>query len=114
MRLGAIAGAASLLLFGPMMPVDAQLISSDRWNGFYAGINTGGAALGASGPLNWTECSATLGGCSTTAAGGSQGLSQSFKPSGLIGGAQAGYNWRVSPKWTVGIETDFDGARASR
>jgi outer membrane immunogenic protein len=113
MRLGAIAGAASLLLLGPTMPVDAQLISSDQWNGFYAGINTGGVALGASGPLNRTECSTTVGGCSPTAAGGSQGSSQSFKPSGLIGGAQAGYNWQVSPKWTVGIETDFDGVRAS-
>ena len=94
-----------------MMPVEAQLISSDQWNGFYAGINTGGAAFGASGPLNRTECFATTGGCGAAAAGGSQG--SPFKPSGLIGGAQAGYNWQVSPKWTVGIETDFDGARAS-
>jgi outer membrane immunogenic protein len=96
-----------------MMPVEAQLISSDQWNGFYAGINTGGAALDASRPLNWTECFATVAGCGPSASGGSQGSSQSFKPSGLIGGAQAGYNWQVSPKWTVGIETDFGGARAS-
>ena len=112
MRLSAIAGAASLLLCGPMMPVEAQLISSDQRNSFYAGINTGGAALGASGPLNRTECFATAARCGPSATGGSQGSSQSFKPSGLIGGAQAGYNWQVSPKWTVGIETDFDGAHA--
>ena len=113
MRLSAIAVAASLLLCGPIMPVEAQLISPDQWNGFYAGVNTGGAALGASRPLNRTECFATVAGCGPPAIGGSQGSSQSFKPSGLIGGAQAGYNWQVSPKWTVGIETDFDGARAS-
>jgi outer membrane immunogenic protein len=101
------------LLFGPLTPVEAQLISSDPWNGFYAGINTGWVALGASGPLNRSECFRTVGGCGPPAAGGSQGTPQSFKPSGLIGGAQAGYNWQVSPKWTVGIETDFDGARAS-
>jgi outer membrane immunogenic protein len=114
MRLGAIAGAASLLLFGLLTPVEAQLISSDQWNGFYAGINTGGAALGGSGPLNRTECFGSIGGCGPSAGGGSQGSSQLFKPSGLIGGAQAGYNWQVSPKWTLGIETDFDAARASR
>jgi outer membrane immunogenic protein len=96
-----------------MLPVEAQLISSNQWNGFYAGINTGLAALAGSGPLNRTECFAAVGGCGPSAAASSQGSSQSFKPSGLIGGTQAGYNWQVSPKWTVGIEADFDGARAS-
>ena len=32
----------------------------------------------------------------------------SFKFSHLLGGLQLGYNWQFSPKWLVGIETDFD------
>jgi outer membrane immunogenic protein len=114
MRHRAVAGAALLSLFGHMIPADAQLISSDQWNGFYAGINTGGVALSAPRPQKPNGCFATVGGCGASAPGGSEGSSQSFKPSGLIGGAQAGYNWQVSPKWSVGIETDFDGARVNR
>ena len=110
----AVAGAASLLLLGHMIPADAQLISSDQWNGFYAGGNAFGVALGASGPLKPTGCYTTVSGCGPSASGSSEGSSPSFKPSGVIGGAQAGYNWQVSPKWTVGIETDFDGSRVSR
>src|SRR5215469_8680582 len=109
MRHKAVAGAASLLLFGHIIPADAQLISSDQWNGFYAGINTGGVALGAADPLKPTGCLTNAGGCDPSAVDGSKRSSQSFKPSGLIGGAQTGYNWQISPKWTVGIETDFDG-----
>jgi outer membrane immunogenic protein len=91
------------------------MIRSDQWNGFYAGIDTGGVALGASGPSHVTGCLATVVGCTPTVGGADepQGSSRFFKPSGLIGGAQAGYNWQVAPKWTVGIEADFDGSRVS-
>ena len=113
MRLRTVAGAASLLLIGLMIPAGAQVIGPDQRDGFYAGINTGGASLGASGPLHPTGCFAAVGGCapSVGGAGALQDSSQSFRPSGLIGGAQAGYNWQVSGNWTVGIETDFNGAR---
>jgi len=105
-------GSVMSVLFGSVMSADAQLISSDQWNGFYAGINTGAAGLGTSSSSNPTECFAALRGCGPSATGGSRDWSQSFKPSGLIGGVQAGYNWQIAPKWTVGIETDFGGSSA--
>jgi outer membrane immunogenic protein len=112
MRLETVAGAAALLIFGSMLPAGAQALSSDQWNGFYAGVNGGGVSLNASGPLN-LGCLAAVGGCGLSANGASalHNSSQSFKPTGLIGGAQAGYNWQVLPKWTVGVETDFNGSR---
>jgi outer membrane immunogenic protein len=34
------------------------------------------------------------------------------KPSGFVGGVQAGYNWQTGP-WVFGIEGDFQGSGAS-
>jgi outer membrane immunogenic protein len=36
--------------------------------------------------------------------------SQSVKPKGVIGGAQIGYNWQLSPNWVAGLEADIQGA----
>jgi len=33
--------------------------------------------------------------------------STSLKPTGFIGGVQAGYNWEFEPHWVVGLEADF-------
>jgi hypothetical protein len=105
MRLGTVAGAVALLLSGVTIPASAQAVSSDQFSGFYAGVSSGGAATGGSSRLN----------LSAGGIGDSQSPSQSFRQSGLIGGAQAGYNLPISSsKWTVGIETDFDGSRVGR
>ena len=104
-------GAAALLL-GSIVPATAQMMPGGAWNGFYAGVNVGGGWLDASGTLTPTGCFATVGGCGPNAGGGgaSRSFSRSFSPSGVIGGAQAGYNWQVSPSVVLGLETDFNGS----
>lgn len=39
--------------------------------------------------------------------------SVSIRANGFIGGAQAGYNWQISPTWLAGLEADFSGANIS-
>ncbi len=36
--------------------------------------------------------------------------SHSQRMSGIIGGAQLGYNYRIGPMWVMGFETDFQGS----
>jgi outer membrane immunogenic protein len=113
MRFRAIAGTAALLAL--TAPATAQMMPGGAWQGFYAGVNIGGAWLDASATLSPTGCFQTVGGCGLAAGGGtgSRGFSRSISPSGVIGGAQAGYNWQFSPSWLVGLETDFDGTGLS-
>ena len=67
-----------------------------NWNGFYAGVNVGGA---------WdTESLHQTG----IAAG--PGLNASIKSSGAAGGGQLGFNWVAAPNWLLGIEADVSGS----
>lgn len=110
MRMRTVAEAAVLLL-GTIASATAQMIPGGPWQGFYTGLNIGGAWLDANGTLSPTGCFATVGGCGLTAGGGaSRSFSRSFNASGPLGGIQAGYNWQVSPQWVLGLETDFDGS----
>ncbi|MFI4960767.1 MAG: outer membrane protein [Hyphomicrobiales bacterium] len=107
--LGSIAliGSAAAADMPVKMPVKAPIVVYDPWVGLYAGVNIG---------YSWGNWSATnqqfvppLGIFnfeSTTA---------SPKVNGILGGVQAGYNWRVAPQWILGIEGDaqITGEKAS-
>jgi outer membrane immunogenic protein len=60
------------------------------WTGFYVGLNLGGG---------WQERNNNNWGWG----GGSS------SNGGIVGGAQIGYNYQLSPMFVVGVETDFQG-----
>ena len=68
-----------------------------NWAGFYLGGNLGSATGRDRSSLNLIAAPA--------------GLLDSFNlaPDGIIGGAQAGYNWQVA-NWVLGLEADFQGS----
>ena len=63
------------------------------WSGFYGGVHFGGA---------WNHRDATIFQEST----GIPRASGSTNSSGPVGGAQAGFNYAVTPNWITGIEAD--------
>jgi outer membrane immunogenic protein len=63
------------------------------WTGFYIGVNGGGA---------WSNDAVSY-----TQLGTTGSASASFSDKSAIGGAQAGFNWRLGPM-VVGVEADFD------
>jgi outer membrane immunogenic protein len=69
------------------------------WTGFYVGLN-GGYSFGQA--------------RSTAFAGTAGEVDVSRRVNGWLGGAQAGYNWQVSPSWLLGVEADLQitGERA--
>jgi len=111
-----VALAADLPVKAPPPPVVV-----DMWTGWYIGANVGG---------DWgrdkISSDGTPGFCSTTAANcitfpnGSSILSAnaatfntSLNRSGVIGGGQIGYNWKVNNA-VVGVEFDFQGKSDSK
>ena len=72
----------------PMVPVF-------NWNGFYAGVNLGGAWAS-----DTVVQSSVAGPFSST----------TVNSSGVVGGGQFGFNWIAIPNWLVGIEADVSGA----
>jgi outer membrane immunogenic protein len=104
MSLG-LAQAADMPLKAPVYKAP-NAVPYDPWTGFYLGGNLG---------YSWGNADTTTsvapftqdpfpfvfpGGISST----------STKPSGVIGGGQIGYNWRLAPQWIGGIEADFQGS----
>jgi outer membrane immunogenic protein len=74
-----------------------------NWSGWYVGINGGGA---------WSSSeSDTFSGAGPFApfffASNEFPTSLSSSSKGGFGGLQTGYNWRLSPSWLVGVETDI-------
>jgi outer membrane immunogenic protein len=67
-------------------PSAAPVYAAASWTGVYIGLHGG---------YGW-------GNLHTAAAGATTDLD----PGGAFGGFQTGYNWRVSPNWVIGAETD--------
>lgn len=65
-----------------------------NWNGLYAGVNLGGA---------WANVNSNY-----TLTGLVFDPSGSMSIGGVVGGAQAGYDWQAAD-WVLGLETDFQG-----
>lgn len=81
----------------PVLPIPPAF----TWTGFYVGVNAGYGFKSAT--SRFTD--ATYG---TVTGGGNGG--------GIVGGAQAGYNYQFTPGsgFVVGLETDFQGAGFAR
>jgi outer membrane immunogenic protein len=94
--LAAAASAASADL--PAAPARAApAVPYYNWNGFYAGVNVGGAWDTDS--LHQTPLLVTGPGTRVT-----------LESSGVAGGGQLGFNWVAVPNWLLGIEADVSGA----
>jgi outer membrane immunogenic protein len=68
------------------------------WTGFYLGGNFG---------YSWGTDDVSATGLAIEDFSLPANGSTSLKPTGFIGGLQAGYNWEFAPHWVVGLETDF-------
>jgi outer membrane immunogenic protein len=90
------AAGADLVPVQKAPPVTVQTFS---WSGFYAGLNVG---YGVGRSDNSEDLVA-----------GVNNSHQRFTvgPAGWLAGAQAGYNWLLSPNWVVGIEGDWQWTR---
>ena len=77
-------------------PVPVAVPTAFSWTGFYFGGDFGGSYASTS------IASATTG-----------WASRSVNPTGLMGGAYAGYNYQVSPNFVAGVEGDFQGNHSS-
>jgi outer membrane immunogenic protein len=87
---------ATLLVAGQALAAD----SAFNWNGFYAGLNVGGA---------WTSNSVNV----NTPTGSFGFGAPNLDASGVVGGGQIGYNWQCG-WWLLGIETDFQGSSLNK
>ena len=71
-----------------------------NWSGFYAGVNLGGG---------WSHTSAAQ---QQVDSGFGVVVGQDIVPvkgTGLVGGAQVGYNMQLTPLFVAGVEADFSG-----
>jgi outer membrane immunogenic protein len=79
------------------LPVKAPLLPPyDPWNGWYVGANIGGSFGQARDNSTFGQNHIAF--SSTTA-----------NLNGVVGGAQFGYNWHVSPVWLLGFEANIEG-----
>jgi outer membrane immunogenic protein len=100
-----IASAADMPAKAPIYKAPVMVI--DPWVGPYVGVNIG---------YSWGNWNAT-----NTQAVGPLGVfnfestTANPKVNGILGGVQAGYNWRLAPQWIWGIEGDIQitGEKAS-
>src|SRR5262245_18208979 len=100
-----VLAAVSALVLGALpaaaadMPVKAPpLIAAYNWTGGYVGLNLG---------YSWGSATTTITGAAPFTPSPTD---FGAKPSGFIGGFQAGYNWQTSPNWLWGLEGDFQYA----
>jgi outer membrane immunogenic protein len=108
--------ATLALIAGPAMaadlPVKAPLVAAPQaynWTGFYIGANVGYGWGGSTGGGYSSFVDSGIGGIANFMASGGNVL-PSLRPSGVIGGAQIGYNWQASPGLVFGVVADFQGA----
>jgi outer membrane immunogenic protein len=100
-RLIGVVMLAALLIAGQAMAANSSSGSgSFNWNGFYAGLNVGGA---------WTSDSVTF----NNPFGSAQFSASNLDTSGVVGGGQIGYNWQCT-WWLLGVEADFQGTSLSK
>jgi outer membrane immunogenic protein len=97
------ASAADLPLKAP-----AFVAAPYNWGGLYVGENIGyGWGRNSDPDVTFFDGSG-VGVAGYSAAGGN--VMPNVQPKGLIGGAQVGYNWMLSPSIVVGLVADFQGS----
>lgn len=92
-------------------PRGTQLAPLPTWTGFYVGLNAGGLWSNGNAPatVDWSRLAPGNFPYSTAFASVPQaGFAWTKKP-GFVGGGQVGYNWQVTDRIVVGVETDFQG-----
>lgn len=91
-------------------PRSSQPAPLPSWTGFYAGVNSGGLwnRFNASTAIDWSRLTFP-GNFASSAAFGSvpQPNFTWANKAGFIGGGQVGYNWQVTDRVVIGVETDF-------
>jgi outer membrane immunogenic protein len=94
------ASAADMAVKAPVYKAPSPI---DPWVGFYVGANIGGS---------WGDWSAN----SNQRIYNFEIFTANPKVNGILGGLQAGYNWRLAPQWLWGIEGDIQATseRASQ
>jgi outer membrane immunogenic protein len=108
----AIMVAAPASSFAADMLVKAPpIVAAYNWTGFYVGANVGGGWK----DRNFDFTANDAASAALFDPGPPFGLNGaprpvSFKPSGALGGVQAGYNWQWDRNWLVGAEADFSWA----
>jgi outer membrane immunogenic protein len=107
MMLAAPAMAADMAVKAPLYkaPPPPPVLS---WTGFYLGANAGygwGRTSNTADPGDPATAFFLGGGVFTP-----EQFATSVRQSGVIAGAQAGYNWQLSPNWVGGIEADLQYA----
>lgn len=87
--------------------------SPPLWTGFYVGLNAGGFWNSSTGgAVNWANFAAASNShfaSSLAAVSAPTGFASARGYDGFSGGGQIGYNWQVTDKIVVGVETDFQG-----
>ncbi|HEV7636180.1 MAG TPA: outer membrane protein [Bradyrhizobium sp.] len=86
-----IASAADMAVKAPVYRAAPVL---DLWSGFYVGANIG---------YSWGDWRAD----SNQPVYNFEQLTSRPKVDGVLGGVQAGFNWRVAPQWLFGFEADI-------
>lgn len=90
----ALVGSAVAADMPVKMPVKAPVVAIDPWVGPYVGVNIGYSW----GPWNTDSNQAVF---------DFESFNASPKVNGILGGIQAGYNFRLAPQWIWGIEGDI-------
>lgn len=92
--------AADLTPIVKAAPAPIMAVPPFNWNGFYVGVHLGGASAS----HDFSQTSTLL---------PADVESGTIDTSGVVGGAQIGWNWQFAPNWLLGVEADVSGAGLS-
>jgi outer membrane immunogenic protein len=103
LALGAAAVASVAMAADMAVKARPPIAPIMTWNGFYVGVNGGGAWTDGTVPMTYNDL-ANIGNTDNAYAPTTVNGSAS---SGLAG-VHLGYNWQAAPNWVFGIEGDWD------
>ncbi|HEX7789553.1 MAG TPA: outer membrane beta-barrel protein [Afipia sp.] len=83
------------------------LAAVSNWAGFYGGLNVG---YGFNDPVATFAPNDVVSANVFNFSNPNPAPSVPYDVKGVLGGAQVGYNWQVSPNWLIGLEADFQGS----
>ena len=106
-----VASAADMPTKAPMYTKAPPPAPAHGWTGFYGGLNGGYGWGSASGDIVSSDPVTSFG--LAGALSFTPPFASSFRQSGGIVGAQAGYNWQLSGNTIAGLETDIQYAHVS-
>lgn len=100
--------SASAADIAPRLYTKAPAIApANSWTGWYAGVNVG---YGFNDPTATFTPNDIVARSVLLFVPGNVLPPLSYDVKGVLGGAQVGYNWQVSPSWVLGLETDLQGS----